>query len=75
MLLFLLLILGHLGYKVCNCANGWDDLFSIIYVFNSLTSCLLFSILCFDSANACERFSTNLSLVCQRNGIKQLLDE
>lgn len=54
MLLFLLLILGHLGYKDCNCANGLDDLFSIIYVFNSLTSCLLLSILYFDSANACE---------------------
>lgn len=27
--------LGHLGIKACSCANGWDDLISIIYVFNS----------------------------------------
>ncbi|KAK7343855.1 hypothetical protein VNO77_12935 [Canavalia gladiata] len=35
--------LGHLGYKVCNCANGWDDLISIIlYVFNSFRSCFTY---------------------------------
>lgn len=43
---FFIIILGHLGYKVCNCANGWDDFFSIIYVFNSLRSFYLV-FLCF----------------------------
>jgi len=30
---------GTPGYKACSCANGWDDLISIIYVFNSFRTC------------------------------------
>jgi len=74
MLLFLLLILGHLGYKVCNCANGWDDLFSIIYVFNSLTSCLLFCILIQQMLVNFKASHQYLSGMPEE-GIRQLLDE